>query len=201
MVRFYYGMPPESPAPLLNPRKLEIDYSYLHVWAALLGTLAIGPLLYFLCRLKFENSTIFGIFELGPFSFLGLLAAIIVLHEIIHLVAQPHMGLSNESYFGFLPKSFLAYAAYLGLLSRSRFLFIAAMPFFVITMLPIGAGLLGWIPENIVPIALGAAILNGMASSGDMLISAIHLKRVPRNAMLFGSYYGTPQNDSAGKPD
>jgi hypothetical protein len=192
MARFHYGMPPELPSPFPDSRKLEINYSRLHVQAMLLGVFVIGPILYFLCTLKFENSTIFGIFELGPFSFLGLLAAIIVLHEIIHLVAQPHMGLSDESYFGFLPKSFLAYAAYLGLLSRSRFLFIAAMPFFVITVLPIGAGLLGWLPENLVPIALGAAILNGMASSGDMLISAIHLKRVPRNAMLFGSYYGTP---------
>lgn len=192
MARFHYGMPPELPSPFPDSRKLEINYSRLHVQAMLLGVFVIGPILYFLCTLKFENSTIFGIFELGPFSFLGLLAAIIVLHEIIHLVAQPQVGLSDESYFGFLPKSFLAYASYLGLLSRSRFLFIAAMPFFVITVLPIGVGLLGWLPENLVPIALGAAILNGMASSGDMLISAIHLKRVPRNAMLFGSYYGTP---------
>ena len=200
MARFYYGMPPDSPPPFKNPRRLEIDYSRVHVWSMFLGIFIIGPLLYLLCRLKFENNTVIGVFELGPFSFLGLLALIIVTHEILHLVAQPRMGFSKMSYFGVLPKSFLVYASYQGLQSRERFLFVAGMPLFAMTVLPIGAGLSGLIPGEFISIALGVAIINGMASSGDVLISAIHLKRDPRNAMLFGSYYGTPRNDLENKP-
>lgn len=95
------------------------------------------------------------------------------------------------SCFGILPKSFLVYAHYQGLQSKSRFLFVAGMPFFVMTVLPIGAGLLGLIPENFASIILGVAIANGAASSGDILLSAIHLRRIPHGTVMFGSYYGT----------
>lgn len=191
-MRFHYGFPPEAEPLIKKPRKIIVDYTKLHVQALLVSMLVIGPTLYLACRLKFANSTIFGIFELGPFSFLGLMAGTILAHELIHLISHPHIGLSQNSYIGVLPKSFLVYASYQGIQTRSTLILTLLAPFALLTVLPIAACLMDVLPKDWVSVAIGILIINGMAASGDLIQTALVIKNIPSSAMIHGEYYGTP---------
>lgn len=195
-MRFHYGFPPEADPPFANPRKIVVDYTTLHVQALLVSILAIGPILYLACRLKFGNPEIFGIFELGPLSFLGLMAATIFAHELIHLFSHPFIGLSRQSYIGVLPKSFLVYASYQGLQTRSMLLLTLLAPFSILTVLPIAACWMGTLPKDWISAAIGVAIINGMAASGDLIQTLVVIRKIPSGAMIRGEYYGTPIKDS-----
>lgn len=190
-MRFHYGFPPEVDPPLVNPRRIVVDYTRLHLQALFLSMLVIGPALYFVYGLKFESGMILGIFEYGPFSFLGMLVGVIIAHELIHLFSHPYMGLSRKSYVGLLPKSFLVYASYQGMQARNTLLLTLFAPFVLLTAFPVAACLTDVLPGSWISAAIGISIINGMAASGDLIL-AILVLRIPRGAMIQGHHYGVP---------
>lgn len=187
-MRFKIGMPPAVSYRLVEARKLVTDYSRLHVIALMVAVFVVGPLLYAAWRLQWSNHMIFGVFDQPPGIFLGTLAAIIVVHEFIHLLAHPWMGLSRHSIVGVLPKSFLCYAAYNGEHSRGRAIVILLAPLVMLTVAPYAVSTL--VPVDWVPFLASLSIINGLAASGDVLLTYQVLKTIPSSAVLHGEYYG-----------
>lgn len=187
-MRFKVGMPPAVSYRLVEDRKLVTDYSRVHIIALMIGVFVVGPVLYAAWRIRWENHLIFGVFDQPPGIFLGTLAAIIVLHEGVHLLAHPWMGLSRHSVVGVLPRSFLFYAAYNGEHSRSRTIVMLLAPFVVLTIVPYVVSTM--VPAEWVPFLASLSIINGLAASGDMLLTYQVLKTIPPSAVLHGEYYG-----------
>src|SRR5262245_37172423 len=87
----------------------------------------------------------------GPFPVLVLfnvalalsIPALIVAHELLHAIVHPHFGLSSSTIIGAWPSRLLFYAHFSGPLTRNRFLAIFAMPFLVITVLPLAVAATG----------------------------------------------------------
>jgi hypothetical protein len=189
-MRFRVGMPPAVSCRLVEARKLVTDYSKVHVIALMVGIFVVGPMLYAAWRLRWSNHVIFGVFDQPPGIFLGTLAAIIVVHELVHLLAHPWMGLSRHSFVGFLPKSFLFYAAYNGEHTRRRAIAILLSPLVMLTVVPYLVSTM--VPVTWVPFLASLSTINGLAASGDVLLIYQVLKTVPSSAVLHGEYYGFP---------
>lgn len=189
-MRFRVGMPPVISCRLEQARKLEMDYARVHVIALMIGVFVTGPMLYVAWRLRWGNHMIFGVFDQPPVIFLGMLAAIIVAHEGMHLLAHPWMGLSRHSMVGVLPKSFLIYAAYNGEHSRARAIGILLTPLAVLTVAPYAMSTM--VPLTWVPFLAWISLFNGVAASGDVLLALRVLRAIPSSAVLHGEYYGFP---------
>jgi Putative zincin peptidase len=107
--------------------------------------------------------------------------ALIVVHELLHAVAMPGFGLTPQTRIGVWPSRLLCYAAHLGPLSRDRFLVIFAVPFLVLTVLPL-----------VVCIALqqrhaswaALSIVNGACACGDIVGFAMISWQIPRAAIV-----------------
>src|ERR1017187_2655858 len=120
-------------------------------------------------------------FTLTPVSFLISALGIAVVHELAHAVVHPAAGCSPQSIIGFWPKCGAFYAHYDGELSRNRFLAIALMPWFAISILPL-----------LVSAALKAtsawlafvSSFNALIACGDVFAAGVVLFQIPANAAL-----------------
>jgi hypothetical protein len=114
------------------------------------------------------------------------LVALIPLHELLHVFAQPGGGLLPNSLIGVWVSRAVIYASYLGTMSRARFVICLAAPFVVLTLLPLllmmlkEASLNGEVLRYLGLLSL----LNGVASAGDLVGLGLILAQVPRAAIL-----------------
>jgi hypothetical protein len=116
-----------------------------------------------------------------------LLPLTMLLHELVHMVAQPGSGRSSATIVGFWPSKMVAYAVYDGDLTRLRFLAVGAAPLIALSVVPaLGSLLLGGHP-----IILAMAALNALAACGDMMGIALIVAQVPRRAVLRNLGYDT----------
>lgn len=186
-MRFKYGMPPAAECTLKDKQVLAIDYSKLFITGLIFG-LILGALLYAAWRTQWSNSVIFGTFDQPPEVFIPFLILIILMHEIVHVMTHPKLGLSSQSIIGILPKSFMAYSAYLGEQSRRRLIVCVLAPFITLTIAPL---LLAHLCHTAcVPYLAGLSISNGMGSAGDLIILCQILRHTPAGAIFHGRYYG-----------
>lgn len=132
----------------------------------------------------FDTANALGIILIGIVYFVGVL----VLHEVVHLVAHPGFGLTNNSILGIWPKAGVCYAFYGGELSRSRFLYIIALPLLVLTAAPVfWFHLTGKIHMWLAPLAL----LNALGASFDVLVIGMVLRQVPWGATIRNNGWDT----------
>jgi hypothetical protein len=111
--------------------------------------------------------------------------ALILFHELLHAVVHPGWGLSQATIIGAWPRRLLFYAHYSGPLSRNRFLCVFAMPFLVITVLPLGMVAGGLHPPTIIRWAVAwASTFNALAACGDYFGMALVFFQVPRAAVV-----------------
>jgi hypothetical protein len=127
----------------------------------------------------------------SPPSFLLILATILLsvpLHELLHALAHPKLGRSSNSILGLWLSRGLFYAHYEGEISRNRFLAILAMPFLILSLLPViiialfsasGSTIL-LVPRYLVIVVL----VNGVLSSGDALGFTLILSQIPGSAVV-----------------
>ncbi|WP_201315135.1 DUF3267 domain-containing protein [Dyella sp. EPa41] len=186
-MRFKYGMPPAVNCTFKEKNILVRNYQKLHVIGLLWG-LILSLALFAGWRTLWDNSVIFGTFDQPPEIFIPLLISIIFLHEIVHVMTHPKFGLSSQSIIGILPKSFMAYSAYLGEQSRNRIIVSALAPFVALTIIPFLLSSL--FSRETAPYLAGLSILNGMGSAGDLIILHRILRHTPGNAIFHGEYYG-----------
>jgi hypothetical protein len=107
--------------------------------------------------------------------------AVLLAHELIHLLAHPKAGLSRDSIVGVWPRAFVFYAFYDNEMSRNRFLVMIALPFMVLSLGPV---LLFWMSRKVLLWLVFVALINGIGSCFDLLVIAMVLAQVPSNAVI-----------------
>jgi len=113
----------------------------------------------------------------------GLLALtlppLIAVHELIHVAVHPGFGLTPASVIGGWPKKLVFYAHYAGPRSRNRFLLGVAMPFLVISVLPMVLAAFGLMPKALSELAPWLSACKALFSCGDAFGFAMILWQVP----------------------
>jgi hypothetical protein len=195
-MRFHYGAIPEEAefdpqakgwASIREPGPLLLNV--LGVPAALLmAVIAIG--LVSLAR-KGGPQAIWRFAEGDPTTvpILPILAVIflsIPLHELLHVFAHPHFGLSSDSVLGFWLSRGLFYAHFEGEMSRNRFLVVFAMPFLVLSLLPVVViALIGESTSSMLPGYLViVALVNSVLAAGDALGFVLMISQIPGTAVV-----------------
>jgi hypothetical protein len=117
---------------------------------------------------------------------LAIILVSIPVHELVHALTHPRFGLSSRSILGFWLARGLFYAHYEGEMSRNRFLAILAMPFLILSLLPVAImAFIGSLAPLEVPSNLGfVAIVNGMFAAGDVLGFALLVSQIPNDAVV-----------------
>lgn len=109
------------------------------------------------------------------------LATLIAVHELLHAVTFPGWGLTRETLIGVWPARLLFYAAYLGPLSKPRFLWVFAMPFLILSLVPLVVCAAFQTASAAVAIL---SIVNGACACGDLLGIGLIGWQVPRRALV-----------------
>lgn len=130
--------------------------------------------------LKFEGRYSFGFLISLLLSFPGL----IIVHEILHAAVHPGFGRSSATTVGIWPRRLLFYAHYSGPLTRNRFLAVLAMPFFVITVLPLAMAAAGTLAPGFAMAAGWFSIWNAFFACGDYFGFALVLAQVPSGSIV-----------------
>ena len=116
---------------------------------------------------------------------------LIIIHEILHALVHPHFGRSALTVLGAWPKPLMFYAHYSGPLTRNRFLAVFAMPFLVITILPLIIGATGLLPPTLTMAAAWFSSWNAFFACGDIFGFALILFQVPSTAIVQNQSYRT----------
>jgi Putative zincin peptidase len=120
-------------------------------------------------------------FAVSAGSFLLVFASVIIVHELIHAAVHPKAGTTPQSILGFWPSRMLFYAHYDGQLSRNRFLLILAMPFVVISLVPLLLAALVKVAPNWL---VFASTINALLSCGDVVGIGLIFTQVPATAIV-----------------
>jgi len=120
------------------------------------------------------------ILGIGAASIGGILTLIAV-HEVLHLIIHPGQGRSRQSVLGVLPRYLVFYASYTGEMSRTRYLFILAFPFLVLTVFPVAV--FAFTAEVNIVIGL-VAITNGLGSGVDLIMATLVFRQLPMRSLL-----------------
>lgn len=108
-------------------------------------------------------------------------AALVVVHELLHVAALPRCGLTSGTIVGLWPEKLAPYVAYQGELPRNRFILLGLMPFLVLSVLPMLVGMLcGWMPWW----AVLLSAVNAFIASGDLINTALLLSQTPPSATV-----------------
>lgn len=116
-----------------------------------------------------------------------LLLALIPIHELLHLLVHPGFGLTRSSVLGVWLSRVVIYAAYLESMPRGRFLAALAAPFIGLSLLPILLLVLGrlfLVEDAILNWLALIALVNGVASSGDLVGLLMIGFQTPRGALI-----------------
>jgi hypothetical protein len=129
-------------------------------------------------RMHGAPSALSGVVTPGVAGLLQLgCAAIILVHEVIHVLALPHLGLTDDAVLGFWPQTLTPYVSYEGETSRGRQIAVGLAPFLALSVAPLlAAAVSGWAPLWVVAVSL----LNGLGASADLVGVALVVWQVPR---------------------
>lgn len=127
-------------------------------------------------------------------AMVGVVLGTAVAHEAAHLVAHPRFGLSPASVVGSWPKAGVLYVLYDGVLSRTRYLWVVALPLVVLTFGPLAVcSVVGEVPVWLA----GVAVVNALGSGFDVLAILLVLRQVPAGALVRGhgfDFYWRPRH-------
>jgi hypothetical protein len=113
---------------------------------------------------------------------------LIVVHELCHAVVYPRCGLTRDTQIGVWPAKLLCYACHTGAITRERMLLCFAMPFAVVTGLPLGVCAL--VGHAALPAMVGSTA-NALFSGGDLLGALLLWRQVPRGALVRNKGWAT----------
>ena len=118
---------------------------------------------------------------------LVLLVLLFPVHELLHAAGFPRLGFTPESVIGVWPSRLLFYAFHSGPLAKNRYLWVFAIPFLVLSVLPVAIlALVRPLPFSQVAISnlVFIAVINAAAASGDVLGFFLVLLQVPGGAKV-----------------
>ena len=176
----HWGAVPEDPdfhpenegwSPIREPGPLAIQFIALPVAMVVVGLL-VG-----LLAMVWPSGSVSG----SIWLLLALAILLIPIHEILHAVCFPGGLPSPHTIIGIWLSRILFYAHYEGVMTRTRFLVTFAMPFLVLSILPIMlVGLLRWPSLELAALS----IVNGAAASGDIIGIILVGLQVPASASV-----------------
>jgi hypothetical protein len=124
------------------------------------------------------------VFDLSWPTVILFIFLIVPIHELAHAAGFKGGVMSRQVVFGFYPKVLGCYAHYDGHIPRNRYVIVAALPFLILTIIPL-ALVAGFGLDHRSLTAL--VIANGLASSLDLLTIVIVLRETPRRSVLMNS--------------
>lgn len=197
-MRFHLGSPPSSPdfhpeqsgwTALREPRPALLNLFGLP-FSLLAWVLLIVAWNRELTFAMSADSSVVGRFSPWLYILVPLFGLLVVIaaHELIHATGFPNFGFSDSTILAAWPSRFLFYAAYLGGMSRNRWLLVYFLPFLVISLAPIavyhGLGVYsGWLHA--------VSLLNGLLAGGDLFCILLIWCQVPVRATLRNSGWST----------
>lgn len=122
----------------------------------------------------------------------------IPIHELLHAILFPGGPISQRVTIGFYPKAIGFYAHYDGVISKRRYIIIAAGPFLLLTVLPLTVQTV-FMPE--LPYLLELILTNALLSPSDVLAIIFVVRRAPNRSLLINVGMRTYWSDSANKPE
>lgn len=122
--------------------------------------------------------------NLLQFGMLISFPALIAVHELLHAAVFPGWLFGDKSVIGIWASKLMFYAHYCGPLSRDRFLLVFAMPFLVISVLPLAIALTGLMPPSIASIAAWFSFWNATFACGDAVGFFLIFAQVPSHAFV-----------------
>jgi hypothetical protein len=186
-MRFHLGPIPDEFAPDESWQRIREPGPVLVQFLALpLGVLMAGLIGYGWSRagvpasLHFESRHALLLLVALLLSF----PALIIVHELLHAVVYPRFGLSQATIVGAWPRRLLFYAHHSGPLGRDRFLAVFAMPFLVISVLPLALAAAGLLPSAWFLWAAWFSTWNALLACGDCLGFLLIASQVPRAAVV-----------------
>lgn len=138
------------------------------------------------------------------FPLMPILLALLVCipaHESIHALSHQGLGRSSKTVLGIWVSRGLFYAHYEGAMSRNRFLWVFAAPFVLLSLAPLAliAAFGRWLGSNGVFFLALLALVNGVASSGDIIGMLLVAAQVPHQAKVrnkgWRSYWKTEKSN------
>jgi len=182
-MKFFVGSPPEMAAFdarrdgwTLVPEPGKAAFMGIGLAVAVGVGLAILGVL-FLCGTNIDALTDVRHIPYG----IGIILALIPLHEFLHLICLPGLGFDGHTWVGICPAFGGICVLYDAILQRNRFVLVAACPAVVLTGLPLLAAIvLHGIPMTLVAVCY----LNAMLSAVDVAAIVIVLCQVPGDAQL-----------------
>ena len=126
-----------------------------------------------------------------------LLIPLIPIHELFHASLFPGGLMSQRVTIGFHPKVLGFYAHYDGMMSRGRYVLIAAGPFLLLTVIPLTV-----VTIFLVRCAYLAEIIlaNGLLSAVDILTIILVIRQIPRHSLLINKGMKTYWMQAADNP-
>lgn len=188
-MRFHLGPVPEDPGfhPDYNEwRKLkEPSFGVLMLLAIpVAGLMVVGMLAAWSAVARAAGTDEPVQFVITPATLLYSLAALValvVVHELVHMLALPRFGLTSATVAGFWPSKLTPYVSYEGELTRNRYIAAGLTPFVMLSLAPLlGGVLLGWTPAWLVALST----VNALASSGDLINAGLLALQVPRRGVV-----------------
>jgi hypothetical protein len=128
------------------------------------------------------------VFTLTPLSIVLSLFGLTAVHELLHAAAQPMAGRSSHSILGFWPSWLVFYAHYDGELHRNRFVVIALMPLFVLSILPL---LVSAATQSVAGWVASISSFNALTAGVDLLATGIIVFQIPARAILHNQGWKT----------
>ena len=108
-------------------------------------------------------------------------ALLILLHEISHALGCPRLGFTRDTIIGVWPSRLLFYAGHVRAMGRIRYLWHVALPFVLLTAVPMaacafaGGSAAGWFLLS---------LANALVAGGDVILFFLIASQVPRGAAI-----------------
>jgi len=161
-------------------RKVRDPNAVLLHLLALPTAIALVFLTFLVCRPLFGRD-MFNIGALDMTMVYWGVALLVPIHELIHAVSTPSFGMSDKTVVGFWYQRLLPYAVHTDALTRTRIMWLLAMPFLVLTILPV-TGM--WLLRLDSPFLCHFILINAGGCAGDLVQAPIFLSQVPRHGLV-----------------
>jgi len=115
-----------------------------------------------------------------------VMAFLFPLHELVHALCHPESGMSDKTIIGIQPKNFSIFTHYEDSMTRTRLLVTTIMPFILLSIIPITVISFFRIMSlsmEMISLLVFMSIINGMASSADIMVFILVLFQIPNHAI------------------
>lgn len=190
--KFVFGLPPANPdfnREAEGWRLLKEPSPVVSCWLIGLPLAIVLGFLFYEMANRWAGFSMDQLFEQSSLATLwAIWVALIVVHELLHGLIHPGLGLSPHTFFGLSLKTGAFWAHYTGPMSRERMLLLMVTPFLALSVITLLIACL------VPPVAITAgfvAILNAAFSAVDLFGSSMIMAGIPAGATVQNNGWST----------